>query len=183
MYKSVFDGWKTIAKSEGIGGVFTGVGPTAIGYSLQGAGKYGLYEVFKYRYANLVGEENAHKYRTLLYLGASASAEFFADILLCPMEALKVKMQTTVPPFARTTGEGFKKIISTEGYLGFYKGIVPLWGRQVINESMRIVVCDNNYLYRCLILWLNLHPLKGPSNSFIKRSYPNPSQNTTSFSR
>ncbi|ORE11253.1 mitochondrial carrier [Rhizopus microsporus var. microsporus] len=153
LYKSVFDGWKTIAKNEGIGGVFTGVGPTAIGYSLQGAGKYGLYEVFKYRYANLVGEENAHKYRTLLYLGASASAEFFADILLCPMEALKVKMQTTVPPFAKTTGEGFKKIISTEGYLGFYKGIVPLWCRQVPYTMVKFASFERTveFLYKTFL--------------------------------
>jgi hypothetical protein len=34
--------------------------------------------------------------RTLVFLGASASAEFFADIALCPMEAIKVRMQTTL---------------------------------------------------------------------------------------
>lgn len=131
LYPGVFQGWKTIAKAEGFRGIFTGIGPTAIGYSLQGAGKYGLYEVFKYKYGNIVGEENAHKYRTLVYLSASASAEFFADILLCPMEALKVRMQTSIPPFAKTTGEGFKKIMTTEGIHGFYKGLVPLWCRQI----------------------------------------------------
>ncbi|KAG1469541.1 hypothetical protein G6F56_003203 [Rhizopus delemar] len=131
LYKNVLDGWKTIAKGEGAGAVFTGIGPTAIGYSLQGAGKYGFYEVFKSKYSNLVGEQNAQKYRTFVFLGASASAEFIADILLCPMEALKVRMQTSIPPFAKTTGEGFKKIMATEGLGGFYKGILPLWGRQV----------------------------------------------------
>jgi solute carrier family 25 phosphate transporter 3 len=131
LYKSVFDGWKTIAKTEGFRGIYTGVGPTAIGYCFQGAGKYGLYEVFKYKYSNLVGEENAFKYRTFLYLGASASAEFIADLFLCPWEALKVRMQTSMPPFAKTTSEGFKKILATEGAHGFYKGLVPLWCRQV----------------------------------------------------
>ncbi|GAA5808746.1 hypothetical protein MFLAVUS_002141 [Mucor flavus] len=131
LYKGVFDGWKTITKAEGFRGVFTGIGPTAIGYSLQGAGKYGFYEVFKYKYANLVGEEAAHKHRTFIFLGASASAELIADVLLCPMEALKVRMQTSIPPFAKTTSEGFKKIMATEGISGFYKGLVPLWCRQV----------------------------------------------------
>ncbi|KAI8987842.1 mitochondrial carrier domain-containing protein, partial [Mycotypha africana] len=131
LYKGVFNGWKTIAKAEGFRGVFTGVGPTFIGYSLQGAGKYGFYEVFKYQYGKLVGEENAHKYRTLVYLTASASAEFIADIFLCPMEALKVRMQTSIPPYAKTTSEGFRKIMAAEGLNGFYKGLVPLWARQV----------------------------------------------------
>jgi solute carrier family 25 phosphate transporter 3 len=83
-----------------------------------GAGKYGLYEVFKKKYSDIVGEDMAHKYRTTLYLTASASAEFFADILLCPWEAIKVRMQTTIPPFARGTLEGWHKIQSTEGMAG-----------------------------------------------------------------
>ena len=41
-------------------------------------------------YSDLVGQETAHKYQTLVYLAGSASAEFFADIGLCPWEAVKV---------------------------------------------------------------------------------------------
>ena len=66
-----------------------------------------------------------------MYLAASASAEFLADIALCPFEAVKVRMQTTLPPFAPNAREGWKKVVSTEGYSGLYKGLVPLWGRQV----------------------------------------------------
>ena len=38
----------------------------------------------------MAGPENAAKYQTLLFLAGSASAEFFADIGLCPWEAVKV---------------------------------------------------------------------------------------------
>ena len=38
------------------------------------------------------GEERSYKYRGLIYLLGSASAEFFADIALCPMEMVKVKV-------------------------------------------------------------------------------------------
>lgn len=58
---------------------------------VQGLCKFGLYEVFKVFYSDLIGEENSYVYRTSLYLAASASAEFFADIALSPMEAVKVK--------------------------------------------------------------------------------------------
>jgi solute carrier family 25 phosphate transporter 3 len=57
---------------------------------LKGLFKFGLYEIFKVFYADLLGEENAYLWRTSLYLAASASAEFFADIALSPMEAIKV---------------------------------------------------------------------------------------------
>jgi solute carrier family 25 phosphate transporter 3 len=59
-------------------------------YVFQGLFKFGLYEVFKVFYSDLLGEENAYVWRTTLYLAASASAEFFADIALSPMEAAKV---------------------------------------------------------------------------------------------
>ena len=39
----------------------------------------------------MAGPENAAKYQTLLFLAGSASAEFFADIGLCPWEAVKVQ--------------------------------------------------------------------------------------------
>ena len=38
-----------------------------------------------------MGEEGAYQNQVVLYLAASASAEFFADIALCPMEAVKVR--------------------------------------------------------------------------------------------
>lgn len=72
---------------------------------------------------------NANK--TIVYLGASASAEFLADIALCPFEAIKVRMQTTLPPYASTMREGWGKITAKEGIGGLYKGLQPLWGRQI----------------------------------------------------
>ena len=76
---------------EGIRSLAKGWAPTCIGYSMQGVCKFGFYEVFKILYSNLLGEENTYLYRTSLYLAASASAEFFADIALSPMEACKVR--------------------------------------------------------------------------------------------
>ena len=80
-------------------GLTRGWAPTFYGYSIQGMGKFGFYEVFKVYYKNMMGEEKAYLWRTGLYLAASASAEFFADIGLCPFEAMKVRIQTQ-PGFA-----------------------------------------------------------------------------------
>ena len=67
-----------------------GWAPTFFGYSMQGAFKFGCYEFFKNMYSGIIGEEATYTHQTVLYLAASASAEFFADIALCPMEAVKV---------------------------------------------------------------------------------------------
>jgi solute carrier family 25 phosphate transporter 3 len=62
-------------------------------------------------------QENAFLWRTSLYLAASASAEFFADIALCPMEAVKVRIQTQ-PGWSGTLREGFPRILKEEGVNG-----------------------------------------------------------------
>ena len=43
----------------------------------------------------IAGEEKSYEHRSLLYMAASASAEFFADIAYCPLEAVKVRIQTS----------------------------------------------------------------------------------------
>lgn len=135
-YKSVFNGFRVTIAEDGYRGLAKGWAPTFFGYSAQGLCKFGLYEVFKVIYTDLIGEENAYLYRTWLYLSASASAEFFADIALSPMEASKVKIQTT-PGFANTLREAFPKIYKDEGLNGFYKSLVPLWMRQIPYTMMK----------------------------------------------
>ncbi|KAH8891991.1 mitochondrial phosphate carrier protein 2 [Thozetella sp. PMI_491] len=137
LYKSNFQGWSLVYRSEGLRGIFTGWSPTFFGYSAQGAFKYGWYEYFKKKYADLAGPENAHKYKTALYLSASASAEFLADIALCPFEAVKVRMQGSIPSPYKGTLDGISKVTAKEGWGGLYKGLYPLWGRQIPYTMMK----------------------------------------------
>jgi len=135
-YKGIFNGFRVSVAEEGIKGLAKGWAPTLIGYSMQGLCKFGFYEVFKNVYGDMLGEENAYLYRTSLYLAASASAEFFADIALAPMEACKVRIQTQ-PGFANTLREAFPKMKAAEGMGAFYKGLVPLWMRQIPYTMMK----------------------------------------------
>ena len=77
---------------EGLKGLTVGWAPTFVGYSCQGFGKFGFYEIFKDVYKNVVGEENAAKYQTAGFLISSACAEVIADTFLCPFEAIKVRV-------------------------------------------------------------------------------------------
>jgi len=135
-YKSIGNGFKVTIAEEGSKALVKGWAPTFIGYSLQGIGKFGCYEVFKIIYSGILGEEKTYLWRTSLYLAASASAEFIADVALCPFEACKVKIQTT-PGFANTLREAWPKIMKEEGVTGFYKGLVPLWCRQIPYTMMK----------------------------------------------
>ena len=55
-YRNMFRGFRVTAQEEGFRALAKGWAPTLIGYSMQGLGKFGLYEVFKIFYSNLLGE-------------------------------------------------------------------------------------------------------------------------------
>jgi solute carrier family 25 phosphate transporter 3 len=135
-YKSIFKGFSVTIKEEGARGLARGWAPTFFGYSMQGLCKFGFYEVFKIIYSGMLGEENSYLWRTSLYLAASASAEFFADIALSPMEAVKVRIQT-MPGFPSSLRAGAPIIFQQEGVMGFYKSLVPLWMRQIPYTMMK----------------------------------------------
>ncbi|XP_029523242.1 solute carrier family 25 member 3-like isoform X1 [Oncorhynchus nerka] len=135
-YKSIFKGFSITIKEDGVRGLAKGWAPTFIGYSMQGLCKFGFYEVFKITYSDMIGEENTYLWRTSLYLAASASAEFFADIALAPMEACKVRIQTQ-PGYANTLRQCAPKMFAEEGLWAFYKGVVPLWMRQIPYTMMK----------------------------------------------
>jgi solute carrier family 25 phosphate transporter 3 len=109
------------------------VSDTAIGYSAQGAFKFGLYEFFKDFYSNQLGEEKATQYKGLVYLAGSASAEFFADIALCPMEMVKVKVQTSpAGTFPTAFGAAIAKMSANKAEYRFpFGSVAPLWSRQI----------------------------------------------------
>lgn len=112
--------------------MFKGWLPTLIGYSAQGCFKFGLYEFFKDYYSTLAGEKNAHDYRGIIYVLGSASAEVFADAALCPMEMVKVKIQTSVPgTFPTELGAAIAAMRANPSLKFPYGSLVPLWSRQV----------------------------------------------------
>eukprot|EP01118_Nematostelium_gracile_P014657 TRINITY_DN5767_c0_g1_i1.p1 TRINITY_DN5767_c0_g1~~TRINITY_DN5767_c0_g1_i1.p1 ORF type:complete len:330 (+),score=102.77 TRINITY_DN5767_c0_g1_i1:103-1092(+) len=130
-----------LGHKTGVAGLFKGWAPTLVGYSIQGLCKFGFYEFFKHEYAVLVGEENAHKYRDLVYIAGSASAELIADVALCPFEAVKVRVQTN-PHYASGLLDGFPKMFAQEGLGGLYAGLAPLWARQVPYTIIKFVAFE-----------------------------------------
>ena len=122
---------RQIVAGEGAAALLTGFGPTAVGYLIQGGGKFAGYEFFKKKFVELAGgPENAVPHRTAIYLGASAAAEFFADIALCPLEATRIRL-VSQRGFATGLTSGFMRLAREEGLRGFYSGFVPLLFKQV----------------------------------------------------
>lgn len=127
--KGLIGGFRQVIAKEGAGALLTGFGPTAAGYFLQGAFKFGGYEFFKQQAIGLVGIETATNNRTAVYLASAASAEFFADVALCPLEATRIRL-VSEPTYANGLIGGFSKMLKTEGVGSFYAGFGPLLFKQ-----------------------------------------------------
>lgn len=127
--RGMIGGFKQVIQNEGAGALLTGFGPTAAGYFLQGAFKFGGYEFFKQQSINLLGYETASNYRTGVYLASSAAGEFFADIALCPLEATRIRL-VSEPTYASGLLSGFTKMAKQEGIGAFYAGFGPILFKQ-----------------------------------------------------
>ncbi|KAH9316426.1 hypothetical protein KI387_025053, partial [Taxus chinensis] len=129
-YRNIWSGFGVILREQGPAGLWKGWSGKLFGYGVQGGCRFGLYEYFKKVYSDAAGQNNLKHHKTPIYLAGSASAQIVADLALCPFEAVKVQVQTQ-PKFAKGLLDGFPKLYSTEGLSGFYKGIVPLWCRNL----------------------------------------------------
>lgn len=88
-----------------------------------------------------MGEEASVKYRALVWAGASASAEFFADIALCPMEMLKIKVQTSdAGTFPTEFGAALAQMRANSAEYNFpFGSLKPLWTRQIPYTVVKFV--------------------------------------------
>eukprot|EP01080_Neovahlkampfia_damariscottae_P002583 gene2583-3545_t len=122
--------FRDVVKTEGFGALTTGLGATAAGYFVQGWFKFGGVEFFKIKLANYLGEQKAWDNRMGIYLGASAAAEFIADLFLCPLEAVRIR-SVSDSTFPKGLGAGAVQMLKTDGILGFYAGLGPILFKQI----------------------------------------------------
>jgi len=139
--KGLIGGFRQVIAKEGAGALLTGFGPTAAGYFLQGAFKFGGYELFKQQSINLLGYETASNNRTAVYLASAGLAEFFADIALCPLEATRIRL-VSEPTYANGLVGGFSKMLKNEGVGAFYAGFGPILFKQIPYTMAKFVVYE-----------------------------------------
>ncbi|SBT43998.1 mitochondrial phosphate carrier protein, putative [Plasmodium ovale wallikeri] len=164
IYKNLFQSIKKIIKEEKIKSLSLGWSPTFIGYSLQGLCKFGFYEIFKDVYSNYLGEEYSYKYKGVTWLLASASAEFVADIFLCPFEMIKVKMQTSkANTFPNKLSTSFSYMLQNKSETKFPFGSVsPLWCRQIPYTMAKF------YFFEKIVQFMYDNVFTQPKDSYSK---------------
>ena len=142
-YPSIRSGLALLWNQDGVRGIFRGLGPTALAYACQTGTKYGAYEIFKDQLSTLVGRDNAERYKGLIYVSSAGLAEACADVLMCPFEQLKVKVQTS-QTFPQNTMTGLWRMMRNPHKYHFpFGSLAPLMGRQIPSTIANFYVFEN----------------------------------------
>jgi len=127
----ILSGTRFVIAKEGPAALLTGFGPTAVGYLAQGGAKFAGYEYWKKTFVQIAGDQDtAVKYRSAIYLGAASVAEFFADILLTPLEATRIRL-VSERGYATGLVTGFTRMAREGGIRELYAGFVPILCKQI----------------------------------------------------
>jgi len=149
--KGMFGNMKILSGYKGVRGLGRGVMPTFVGYSFQGLGKFGLNDMFKHKYGQLLGDDFKQNNPRIFYAMCSGSAEFFADMLLCPWETVKLKVQTVdmrnwlegkSNGYANGITDGTARLVREEGLPGCFNILKALWGRQIPYTIVKFVAFE-----------------------------------------
>ncbi|XP_002990780.2 mitochondrial uncoupling protein 3 [Selaginella moellendorffii] len=124
-YTSVADAFHKIMASEGVLGLWRGVGPNAQRAFLVNMGELACYDQAKHKIIqNGVCGDNvvAHTLASLLS-GLSAT------LLSCPADVVKTRMMNQAGQSYRSSLDCLAKTVTSEGVTALWKGFFPTWAR------------------------------------------------------
>ncbi|BBN11863.1 hypothetical protein MPTK1_5g15390 [Marchantia polymorpha subsp. ruderalis] len=130
-YRGPFHAFGSIARTEGLRGLFRGVGPTMQRAALLNAAQVPTYDHTKHYLLN----SGLMKEGTGSHLAASMAAGLATALAIAPVDLMRTRiMQQAVHPHGdgvlySSTLDCFWKTLRAEGPQGLYKGFVPVWLR------------------------------------------------------
>ncbi|CAM1310879.1 Uncharacterised protein r2_g2119 [Pycnogonum litorale] len=129
-YPSTFSAFAMICRTEGLFGLWRGVGPTVKRAALLTATQIPSYDHSKHFILNAGFLEEGY----LLHVICSMFAGFMTATVTSPVDVIKTrvmnqKIDKSKPLMYLGTFDALKKIFKNEGIVGFYKGWFPNWMR------------------------------------------------------
>lgn len=116
----------SILKTDGSSALLGGLGPTVVGYGIEGAMKFGVYEIMKPVVTSVLKGNTA-----IAYIIASVIAGAVASILLCPMESARIRVVTDSEYNGMGLIQSLPKLVQESGVLNLFSGIYAMLSKQV----------------------------------------------------
>ncbi|XP_042512336.1 mitochondrial uncoupling protein 1 [Macadamia integrifolia] len=122
-YSGALNAYSTIVKQEGVGALWTGLGPNVARNAIINAAELASYDQVKQTILKIPGFTDNVFTHILSGLGAG----FFAVCIGSPVDVVKSRMMGD--PTYKSTIDCFVKTLKNDGPLAFYKGFIPNFGR------------------------------------------------------
>ncbi|KAM1040010.1 hypothetical protein ACFX13_029991 [Malus domestica] len=122
-YAGALDAYSTIVRQEGLGALWTGLGPNVARNAIVNAAELASYDQVKETILKIPGSTD----NILTHILAGLGAGFFAVSIGSPVDVVKSRMMGDST--YKNTFDCFVKTLKYEGFLAFYKGFLPNFGR------------------------------------------------------
>ncbi|XVF19934.1 hypothetical protein REPUB_Repub11eG0154200 [Reevesia pubescens] len=122
-YYGTLDAYYTIVRQEGLGALWTGLGPNIARNAIVNAAELASYDQVKQTILKIPGFSD----NFLTHLPAGLGAGFFAVCIGSPIDVVKSRMMGDSG--YKNTLDCFIKTLKYEGFFAFYKGFLPNFSR------------------------------------------------------
>ena len=129
--------FRWMIKNEGLKSLWAGLGPTTLGYSIEGSIKFGVYEASKPIIRKLMtgaaGLSSSLTFLNSNFLNlilCGITSGIAASIALSPMEALRIRLVAQKDTKANMVQSGIQ-MLKNEGIDGLTRGTIPMLYKQV----------------------------------------------------
>ncbi|KAJ1977225.1 mitochondrial FAD carrier protein flx1 [Dimargaris verticillata] len=151
-YRGLWDGLATIARQEGIRGLYRGLVPGLIGVS-HGSLQFMAYEEMKkWRAKSHSNTNQLEPLGALEYMAMAASSKIFATVGTYPYQVVRTRLQNQVTALQyHGVMDTVTKVYRNESLMGFYKGLAP--------NVVRVLpgTCITFVIYETLIHYFQQH--------------------------
>lgn len=127
-YQGFFGAFKTIAREEGVRGLYRGVVPVMVGYLPTWAIYFTVYERAKRFYPDFFNESLGLRVDWLNHFAASITAGASSSFFVNPVWVVKTRLMIQTGKekvYYKGTIDAFRKMYANEGLKVFYSGLVP----------------------------------------------------------
>ncbi|KAG6603605.1 mitochondrial uncoupling protein 1-like [Cucurbita maxima] len=122
-YSGALSAYSTIVRQEGVGALWTGIGPNIARNAIINAAELASYDQVKQTILKIPGFTD----NVITHLLAGLGAGFFAVCIGSPVDVVKSRMMGDST--YKNTLDCFIKTLRNDGPLAFYKGFIPNFGR------------------------------------------------------
>jgi solute carrier family 25 citrate transporter 1 len=135
-YRGLFHGISEIVKEKGLGGIYKGLGPTILRQGSNQGIRFFVYDDSKKFLSTYLNGQVA----TFFAGGIAGAASVLGNN---PIDVVKTNMQGLDAHKFNGPMDCASKIWKTEGFMGFYKGVMPRMTRVVLDVALTFTLYEN----------------------------------------